>query len=75
MSPLRRRALWQATIYVSDGTLTPKGIVRPPGGQDEGFYHTRWGGSPGGVSDWLVAWPAAFRMITLQGWDEWDVLR
>jgi hypothetical protein len=72
----RAAAAWrQATIGVSDGTLALKGIVRPAGGQDEGFYHTRWGGAPGGVSDWLVAWPAAFRMITLQGWDEWEVLR
>lgn len=72
----RAAAAWrQATIGVSDGTLALKGVVRPVGGQDEGFYHTRWGGAPGGVSDWLVAWPAAFRMITLQGWDEWDVLR
>ena len=72
----RAAATWrQATIGVSNGTLALKGVVRPPGGQDEGFYHTRWGGSPGGVSDWLVSWPAAFRMITLQGWDEWDDLR
>ncbi len=72
----RAAAAWrQATIGVSDGTLALKGSVRPAGGQDEGFYHTRWGGAPGDVSDWLVAWPAAFRMITLQGWDEWDILR
>ncbi len=71
----RAAAAWrQATLGVSDGSLLLKGIARLAGGQDEGFYHTRWGGPPGDVSDWLVAWPAAFRMITLQGWDDWDVL-
>jgi len=71
----RATAAWrQATIGVSDGSLILKGVVRPAGGQDEGFYHTRWGGPPGGVSDWLVAWPSAFRLITLYHWSHWDDL-
>ena len=71
----RATAAWcQATIGVSDGSLVLKGVVRPAGGQDEGFYHTRWGGPPGGVSDWLVAWPSAFRLITLHHWSHWDDL-
>lgn len=75
----RGAAAWrQASIGVSDGSLVFNGIARPAGGQDEGFYHTRWSGQPGykpgEVSDWLVAWPTAFRLITLQHWSQWDDL-
>jgi hypothetical protein len=73
----RQRALatWhQSTMGLSDGSLTLKGITRPPGGQDEGFFHTRWGGEPGDVSDWLVAWPTALRLITLMHWPKWNDL-
>jgi hypothetical protein len=84
----RATAAWrQSTIGVSDGALAIWGVLRPAGAQDEGFYHTRWSGShggaeyaggphgpAGGVSDWLVAWPAAFRLITLMHWRQWGDL-
>lgn len=75
----RAAAAWrQATIGISNGALTLKGITRPVGGQDEGFYHTRWSGhptqAPDNVSDWLVAWPTAFRLITLSHWPQWGDL-
>ncbi len=45
------------------------GLERPVGSQNEGFLQCRWGEAketvPGTVNDWLVAWPAAFRMNTL----------
>lgn len=69
-------ATWhQSTRGLSDGSLTLKGATRPPGGQDEGFFHTRWGGQPGDVSDWLVAWPTAFRLFVLMHWPGWDDFR
>ena len=40
------------------------GKKRPYGSQDEGFLHTRWL-QPFAVSQWLVAWPTAFRPETL----------
>jgi hypothetical protein len=84
----RAAAAWrQSTIGVSDGTLAIRGVLRPAGAQDEGFYHTRWSGShagaesaggphgpAGGVSDWLVAWPSAYRLITLMHWPNWKDL-
>ena len=71
----RAVAAWrQAAIGLSDGSLSLQGVVRPAGGQDEGFYHTRWGGEPGSVSNWLVAWPTAFRLVTLQHWPQWSDL-
>ena len=71
----RASAAWrQATRGVSDGTMAVDGVVRLAGGQDEGFLHTRWGKGPGGVSDWLVAWPSAFRLFTLQQWPDWESL-
>lgn len=72
----RQRAVsaWKnGTFGISDGNLEVRGVKRPRGSQDEGFYHTHWGEpnqkseSPmGNVSNWLVAWPAAFRLQTLR---------
>jgi len=66
----RARAIWaNATAVLSDGTLSVRGKLRPPGGQDEGFCETRWRtsmGQPFGVSQWLVAWPTAFRLELLR---------
>lgn len=84
----RQRAIaaWaNATFGISDGNLTVKGVKRPRGSQDEGFYHTHWGApnenidSPmGNVSCWLVAWPTAFRLQVLRQLKEmgksWKVL-
>ena len=38
------------------------GRLRPPGAQNEGYHHCRWGetGAPGHINEWLVAWPQAF---------------
>ena len=62
----RAMAAWNnASIGVSDGTLEVMGKIRPTGSQDEAFMHTRWG-DPFNVSQWLVAWPAAFRLEVLR---------
>lgn len=62
----RAMAAWNnATIGVSDGTLEVMGRLRPEGSQDEGFMHTRWR-NPFNVSEWLVAWPTAFRLEVLR---------
>jgi hypothetical protein len=60
-------------IGVSDGQLEVMGKKRPVGSQDEGFYHTRWY-HPFDVSQWLVAWPTAFRLEVLRKLDDWSVL-
>ena len=62
----RAMAVWANGLNgLSDGTLEIAGIKRLAGGQDEGFYHTRWK-EQNDVSDWLVAWPTAFRLETLR---------
>ena len=62
----RALAVWNnATIGISDGTMVVANLLRPAGSQDEGFYHTRWA-VPNAVSQWLVAWPAAFRLEILR---------
>ncbi|XID92270.1 hypothetical protein ACF3MZ_28010 [Paenibacillaceae bacterium WGS1546] len=66
----RAEAVWgNATAVISDGSLVVWGKQRPPGGQDEGLCQTRWHTSRGrffGVSQWLVAWPTAFRLELLR---------
>lgn len=62
----RAEAIWDnATIGISDGTLEVMGRIRPRGGQDEAFLHTRWA-NPFQVSEWLVAWPTALRLEVLR---------
>ncbi len=57
-----------ATQLISDGTTTILGKTRPCGSQDEGILHTRWGWhGEYSVSEWLVAWPCAFRLENLRG--------
>ncbi|TDF99689.1 hypothetical protein [Paenibacillus piri] len=72
----RAQAAWaNATAVISDGSLRMDGPVRPPGGQDEGFCHTRWHtrwGNYYGVSQWLVAWPTAFRLEALRHSRQWS---
>ena len=62
----RAAAIWQnATQGISDGNLEVMGKKRPLGSQDEGFMHTRFGDTFQ-VSQWLVAWPCAFRLEVLR---------
>lgn len=65
----RARAIYtNATQMVSDGNQTVLGKTRPAGSQDEGILHTRWGWGhqPFSVTEWLVAWPTAFRLDLIQ---------
>lgn len=71
----RGQAIWaNGMIGVSDGNLMVLGKSRPVGSQDEGFFHTRWGHPPFSTSEWLVAWPTAFRLEVLRSlsWSELD---
>ncbi len=69
----RAVAAWaNASIGISDGDLYVMGKKRPYGSQDEGFLHTRWL-QPFAVSQWLVAWPAAFRLETLRQNPNWSI--
>ena len=71
----RERALaaWaNGTIGISGGDLVVMGKKRPYGSQDEGFLHTRWM-RPFAVSQWLVAWPTAFRLETLRQNPNWSL--
>lgn len=86
----RALAIWiNGSQMISDGTLcvTPTG-PRPAGSCDEGYIHTRWANSRahekdgkrtgwGGsfdVTQWLVAWPCAFRLETLRKSGNWNLL-
>ncbi|MDB5058650.1 MAG: hypothetical protein JWO59_2122 [Chloroflexi bacterium] len=70
----RACAAWaNASIGVSDGELVVLGKRRPAGSQDEAAYHTHWG-NYGGVSEWLVAWPTAFRLAVLRSLPDWSIL-
>lgn len=63
---VRAKAAWaNASIGISDGSLVVMGKRRPEGSQDEGFCHTRWL-DPFQTTQWLVAWPTAFRLETLR---------
>lgn len=63
----RAEAAWaNAIIGISEGNTIIMGKQRPAGSQDEGFFHTRWGQEAFGVSQWLVAWPTAFRLEVLR---------
>jgi hypothetical protein len=69
----RAVAAWaNASIGIANSDLIVMGKKRPYGSQDEGFLHTRWL-QPFAVSQWLVAWPAAFRLETLRQNPNWDV--
>jgi hypothetical protein len=74
LAELARKPVWReralaawanGTIGISNGDLVVMGKKRPYGSQDEGFLHTRWL-QPFAVSQWLVAWPTAFRLETLR---------
>ena len=81
LAALTGKAMWReravaawanASIGISNGDLVVMGKKRPYGSQDEGFLHTRWL-RPFAVSQWLVAWPAAFRLETLRQNPNWTV--
>lgn len=71
-------AFWCSTTQlVSDGTLCIAGRIRPAGSQDEAVYHTRWARptlGPYQPTQWLVAWPCAFRMEILRTVEDWSIL-
>ena len=73
----RAQALWYgANQCISDGTLIVNGRLRPAGSQDEAIFHTRWGRSfvpPFMPSQWLPAWPCAFRLENLRWHEDWSV--
>lgn len=61
----RANAIWiNGCQHLSDGTLVINGKERPAGSQDESYELSRqsvWGS----CSEWLVAWPGAFRLDAL----------
>ena len=74
----RAIAFWCNTAQgISDGTLFINGRLRPAGAQDEAVFHTRWGrhtSKPFGLSQWLPAWPCAFRLENLRKIKDWRFL-
>jgi len=72
----RAQALWYgANQCISDGTFVVNGRLRPAGGQDEAIFHTRWGRAfvpPFMPSQWLPAWPCAFRLENLRWLPDWS---
>jgi hypothetical protein len=70
------QAFNQATLGVSDGALVLNGLARPAGSQNEsmglGLSQPCGRMMKGNYNDWLVAWPAALRLITLSHWTEWS---
>lgn len=83
----RAQATWRNSVQcISDGSLNINGRVRPAGSQNEAYFHCNWhfGNSelPGNqnlndqkLNNWLVAWPTAFRLITLMNVDDWSQLK
>lgn len=73
----RAVAFWcNACQCISDGTQYINGRIRPAGAQDEAIFHTRWGRhgvEPFGPSQWLPAWPCAFRLENLRWHTDWSV--
>ena len=73
----RAIAFWcNACQGISDGTLFINRRLRPAGSQDEAIFHTRWGrhvSKPFGLSQWLPAWPCAFRLENLRWNEDWSI--
>ncbi len=73
----RAIAFWCNTCQgISDGTLFLNKRLRPVGSQDEAIFHTRWGRhttKPFSPSQWLPAWPCAFRLENLRTYDDWSI--
>jgi len=74
----RAVAFWCNTCQgISDGTLFLNKRLRPAGAQDEAVFHTRWGRhttKPFSPSQWLPAWPCAFRLENLRALQDWSIL-
>lgn len=74
----RAIAFWCNTSQgISDGTLFINRRLRPAGAQDEAIFHTRWGRyttKPFSPSQWLPAWPCAFRLENLRMIKDWSIL-
>ena len=77
---VRADMMWRAVLqFIGDGELTVHGRQRPVGSQNEAVFHCNWGGDPqyfyggnrGGLNDWLVAWPCAFRLSVLATETDW----
>ncbi|MBQ5808542.1 MAG: AGE family epimerase/isomerase [Clostridia bacterium] len=72
----RAIAFWcNACQCISDGTQYINGRIRPAGAQDEAVFHTRWGRygvPPFSPSQWLPAWPCAFRLESLRWHKDWS---
>ena len=72
----RAIAFWcNACQCISDGTQYINGRIRPAGSQDEAIFHTRWGRygvPPFSPSQWLPAWPCAFRLESLRWHTDWS---
>ncbi len=73
----RAVAFWCGACQgISDGTLVINGRLRPAGAQDEAVCHTRWGRNstkPFSPTQWLAAWPCAFRLEILRWSDDWSI--
>jgi hypothetical protein len=81
LADLTKKGIWRERALaawangmsgISNGDLVVLGKKRPAGSQDEAFCHTRWL-YPASVSQWLVAWPTAFRLETLRQAVNWAV--
>ena len=72
----RAAAAWRhGQQGISDGTLVLDGKApRPRGSQDES-NSTAFGWHEDAPSQWLVAWPTAFRLETLRRWQAGDAHR
>lgn len=74
----RALAFWcNACQGVSDGTLFVNGRLRPAGSQDEAVCHTYWrrNSTPAFCpTQWLAAWPSAFRLEVLRRQKDWSFL-
>jgi len=67
---IRAIALWKnAMLCVSDGEMIVHGIKRAASTQNEAFANCKFkfdtSGYPGEINDWLVAWPGAFKLLTM----------
>lgn len=73
----RAIAFWcNASQGISDGTLVVNDRLRPAGSQDEAICHTRWKrySTPAFCpTQWLAAWPCAFRLENLRWHKDWSI--
>lgn len=74
----RADVMWAGGVQLitrEDGEMV-HGMPRPAGAQNEACFQCHWWSrheyakQPGDINDWLVAWPAAFRMYTIAELEE-----